>query len=56
MSAALIHEIADLTFHVMVLMAQQKITPKAIEAELQRRFGTSGLTEKANRQPVKNGK
>ncbi len=54
--AALIHEIADLTFHVMVLMAQRKITPEAIEAELQRRFGTSGLSEKANRQPVKNGK
>ena len=46
----LIHEIADLTFHVMVLMAQQNIPPTAIEEELKRRFGVSGLTEKAGRQ------
>ena len=48
-TAALIHEIADLTFHVMVLMAQQKIPPAAVADELKRRFGISGLTEKAGR-------
>ncbi|MCK5680697.1 phosphoribosyl-ATP diphosphatase [bacterium] len=46
---ALIHEIADLTFHVMVLMAEQEIPPAAIAQELKRRFGISGLEEKANR-------
>ena len=46
----LIHEIADLTFHIMVLMAEQQIPPAAIEEELKRRFGVSGLMEKANRQ------
>ena len=46
---ALIHELTDLTFHLLVLMADQKISPSAIETELKRRFGTSGLTEKASR-------
>ncbi len=46
---ALIHELADLTFHLLVLMADQKIPPSAIKTELKRRFGTSGLTEKASR-------
>ena len=48
-AAALVHEIADLTFHLLVLMAEKKIPPAAISAELERRFGTSGLTEKAGR-------
>ncbi|MBN2809842.1 MAG: phosphoribosyl-ATP diphosphatase [Deltaproteobacteria bacterium] len=47
--AALIHEIADLTFHLLVLIADHKIPPGAIAFELERRFGTSGLTEKATR-------
>ncbi len=46
---ALIHELADLTFHLLVLMADQKIPPSAVESELKRRFGTSGLVEKASR-------
>lgn len=46
---ALIHELADLTFHLLVLMADQKIPPSAIKSELKRRFGTSGLHEKASR-------
>jgi len=48
-ASPLVHEIADLTFHLLVLMAEQKIPPSAVTAELERRFGTSGLTEKANR-------
>ncbi len=46
---ALIHELADLTFHLLVLMADQKIPPSAVESELKSRFGTSGLVEKASR-------
>jgi len=46
---ALIHELADLTFHILVLMAEQEISPAAIKSELKRRFGTSGLAEKASR-------
>ena len=46
---ALIHELADLTFHLLVLMADQNISPSTISNELERRFGTSGLTEKAGR-------
>ena len=46
---ALIHELADLTFHLLVLMADQNIPPSTITNELKRRFGTSGLTEKAGR-------
>ena len=48
-TTALVHEIADLTFHTLILMAEQNIPPAAITAELRRRFGTSGLAEKANR-------
>ncbi len=48
-TTALVHEIADLTFHLLVLMAEQKIPPSAVSTELKRRFGTSGLTEKAHR-------
>ena len=35
-------EIADLTYHVLVLMAQQGITPADIEAELEKRHGKAG--------------
>ncbi len=33
----LVEEVADLTYHVLVLMAQRNITPDMIEAELERR-------------------
>jgi phosphoribosyl-ATP pyrophosphohydrolase len=33
----------------MVLLAQQNLHPDDVLAELERRFGTSGLVEKANR-------
>jgi len=45
----IVYEIADLWFHSMVLLAQQDLHPDAVLAELQRRIGTSGLVEKANR-------
>ena len=45
----LVHEIADLWFHTLVLLAQQGLKPEEVLAELDRRFGLSGLAEKAAR-------
>ena len=45
----LVYEIADLWFHTLVLLAQQGLGPDDVLNELQRRFGTSGLDEKAAR-------
>lgn len=45
----IIYEVADLWFHCLVLLAQQGLGPEAVLAELTRRFGLSGLTEKAAR-------
>lgn len=45
----IVHEIADLWFHTLVLLAQQGLKPDDILSELERRFGTSGLDEKASR-------
>ena len=46
----LVHETADLWFHTMVLLAQQGLKPDDVLQELDRRFGLSGLDEKAARQ------
>ena len=46
----IVYEIADLWFHTLVLLAQQGLHPDAVLAELARRFGVSGLVEKASRQ------
>jgi len=48
-SAQLVHEMADLWFHTLVLLAQQGLKPDDVLAELDRRFGLSGLEEKARR-------
>ena len=45
----LVHETADLWFHTLVMLAHQGLGPDAVLDELRRRFGTSGLTEKADR-------
>jgi len=45
----IVYEVADLWFHTMVLLAQQDLHPDDVLNELERRFGTSGLVEKANR-------
>ena len=45
----LVYEIADLWFHTMVLLASQNLSSKDVTTELQRRFGLSGLDEKASR-------
>ncbi|MBI3171397.1 MAG: phosphoribosyl-ATP diphosphatase [Hydrocarboniphaga effusa] len=46
---ALVHELADLWFHSLVLMAAKNITPAELSAELTRRMGRSGLAEKMAR-------
>ena len=45
----LVYEVADLWFHSLVLLAQQNLHPDDVLKELKRRFGTSGLAEKASR-------
>lgn len=46
----LIYETADLWFHTLVLLAHQGQGPQVVLKELERRFGLSGLEEKALRQ------
>ena len=46
----IIYETADLWFHSMIMLAYFDLKPTAVLDELQRRFGTSGLTEKASRE------
>ena len=43
------HEAADLIFHVLVGLEAAGVPVDDVFAELRRRFGTSGLVEKANR-------
>ncbi len=45
----LVKETADLWFHSMVLLQHLGTDPEAVLTELERRFGTSGLAEKASR-------
>lgn len=45
----IIYETADLWFHTLVLLAHQNLCPDDVLNELQRRFGLSGLEEKAQR-------
>ncbi len=45
----IIYETADLWFHSLVLLAHNNIEPQIILDELDRRFGLSGLDEKASR-------
>ena len=47
--ARVVCETADLWFHTLVLLAQQGRGPGDVLAELDRRFGLSGLEEKAAR-------
>ena len=45
----IVYEMADLWFHCLVLLAQQGLAPELVLSELQRRFGLSGIDEKASR-------
>ena len=44
-----IYEVADLFFHVLVLLGYYDLPPERVYAELRRRFGLSGIDEKASR-------
>lgn len=44
-----VHELADLWFHTLVLMAHRNLPLQDLSDELARRFGTSGHAEKAAR-------
>jgi len=46
-----VHEIADLWFHTLILLANEDLHPRYVLNELDRRFGLSGLEEKASRSP-----
>ena len=45
----LVHEIADLWFHCLVLLSQKNLTVDDITNELKKRQGISGIEEKNNR-------
>ena len=45
----IIYEVADLWFHVIVMLRQQNISSHEVLLELERRFGLSGIEEKASR-------
>ena len=44
-----VYEVADLFFHVVVLLGYYDLPPEKIYAELRRRFGLSGIEEKTSR-------
>ena len=46
----IVYETADLWFHTMVLLSHQGLSPQDVLGELERRFGLSGLEEKASRE------
>lgn len=46
----IIYETADLWFHTMVMLAHLELDADSVLDELERRFGLSGLEEKASRQ------
>ncbi len=45
----IIYEMADLWFHCLVLLAHENMSAQQVLQELERRFGLSGLEEKASR-------
>lgn len=45
----IVHETADLMYHMFVLLGFNDIMPEDVYAELRRRFGISGITEKESR-------
>jgi phosphoribosyl-ATP pyrophosphohydrolase len=47
--ARLTAEAADVLYHLLVMLASRDVTLAEVLAELDRRDGTSGLTEKAQR-------
>jgi phosphoribosyl-ATP pyrophosphohydrolase len=49
----IVYETADLWFHSLVMLAQQNLDARLVLEELDRRFGVSGLDEKAAREQNK---
>ena len=49
----IVYETADLWFHCMVMLAQQNLDVQLVLEELERRFGVSGIDEKATREQSK---
>lgn len=47
----IVYETTDLIFHLLVMLGYHNIPPEKVSDELRRRFGTSGITEKASRPP-----
>lgn len=45
----IIHETADLWFHTLVMLSQHDLGHHEVLGELKRRFGQSGIEEKARR-------
>jgi phosphoribosyl-ATP pyrophosphohydrolase len=45
----LVREAGDLVYHLFVMLGHRHVTLSEVEAELARRFGISGLDEKASR-------
>ena len=48
-NAAIIHEIADLWFHTIILLKYHNLNSKDVLDELEKRLGISGIEEKENR-------
>ena len=47
----LVYEAGDLIYHLFVMLVHREIPLTEVESELARRFGVSGLDEKAARSP-----
>jgi phosphoribosyl-ATP pyrophosphohydrolase len=45
----IVHEVADLWFHTLVMLIERGLSHEAVLDELSRRFGVSGIEEKAAR-------
>lgn len=45
----IVYETADLWFHTLIMLSHQGLTADDVLTELARRFGLSGIEEKANR-------
>ena len=45
----IVYETADLWFHTLILLASKGLGPTDVLNELERRFGQSGIDEKASR-------
>lgn len=45
----IVHEVADLVFHTLIVLGYHDIAPEAVYQELATRFGQSGQREKARR-------